>query len=67
MSKGRMCYSVTKLYPTLCDPMGYGLMGSSVHGISQAKILAFPGENTGVGCHFPRQGNFLTHGSNPIS
>ena len=25
----------------------------------------FPGKNTGVGCHFPRQGIFLTHGSNP--
>ena len=28
--------------------------GSSVHGV-------FPGENTGVGCHFLLQGIFLTH------
>jgi len=26
-------------YPTLCDPMNWGLPGSSVHGILQAKIL----------------------------
>ena len=25
--------------PTLCDPMDYSLPGSSVHGISQARIL----------------------------
>ena len=24
-----------------------------------------PGKNTGVGCHFLLQGNFLTQGSNP--
>ena len=35
--------------PTLCNPMGYSLPGSSVHGI-------FPGKNTGVGCHFLLQG-----------
>ena len=28
---------VTKLYPTLCDPMDYSPPGSSVHGISQAR------------------------------
>ena len=30
---------VTQSCPTLCDPMGYGLPGSSVHGIFQARIL----------------------------
>ena len=30
---------VTKLCPTLCDPVDCSLPGSSVHGISQAKIL----------------------------
>ena len=35
---------VTKLCPTLCDPMDCSLPGSSVHGILQATILA------GVGC-----------------
>ena len=30
---------VAQLYPTLGDPMDYSLSGSSVHGISQARIL----------------------------
>ena len=32
-------FSVTQLCPTLCDPMDCSLPGSSVHGISQARIL----------------------------
>ena len=32
-------YSVTKLCLTLCDPMGCSLPGSSIHGVSQARIL----------------------------
>ena len=43
---------------TLCDPMDYSLPGSTVHGISQARI-------TGVGCHFLIQGIFPTQGVNP--
>ena len=43
---------VTQLSPTLCDPMECSPPRSSVHGDS-------PGENTGVGCHFLLQGNFL--------
>ena len=30
---------VTELWPTLCDPMDCNLLGSSVHGILQARIL----------------------------
>ena len=30
---------VTQLCPTVCEPMGYSLPGSSVHGILQARIL----------------------------
>ena len=30
---------VAQLCPTLCDPMGCGLPGSSIHGIFQARIL----------------------------
>ena len=40
-----MCLQVAKLYLTLCDPLGCNLLGSSVHGILQARILkwvAFP-------------------------
>ena len=43
---------------TLCDPMDCSLPGSSVHGI-------FPGNSTGVGCHFLLQGIFPTQESNP--
>ena len=39
-------------------PMDCSLPGSSSHGI-------FPGKNTGVGCHFLRQGIFPTQGLNP--
>ena len=28
-----------QLYPTFCDPMDYSLLGSSVHGILQARVL----------------------------
>ena len=51
---------VTKLRPTLCDPMHCSLPGSSVHGI-------FPGKNTGVGCHFLLQGNLPDPGIKPTS
>ena len=37
-----MC-SVTQLCPTLCDPMDCSRPGSSVHGILQARILAWVG------------------------
>ena len=48
-----------QLCPTLCDPIDCSLPGSSVHGISQARIL-----DTGEDCHFFFQGVFLTQGSN---
>ena len=43
--------------PTLCNPMDYSPLGSSIHG-------DFPGKNTGVGCHALLQGIFLTQGLN---
>ena len=43
---------------TVCDSMDNSLPGSSVHGISQEKLLR-------VGCHFLLQGIFPTQGSNP--
>ena len=33
------CCLVSRLYLTLCNPLGYSPPGSSVHGISQARIL----------------------------
>ena len=53
-----MLYLVTQLCPTLCDPMDYSLLVSSVHGDS-------PGKNSGVGCHALLQGIFPIQGSNP--
>ena len=44
---------VTRLCPTLCDPMDRFLCPRD-----------FPGKNTGVGCHFLLQGIFMTQGSN---
>ena len=49
---------VTQSCPILCDPMDYSLPGSSC-------LWDFPGNNTGVGCHFLLQGIFPTQGSNP--
>ena len=37
-------------------------------GLKPSRVLCpqdFPGKNTGVGCHFPLQGIFLTQGLNP--
>ena len=34
-----VCAKSLQSNPTLCDPMYYGLPGSSVHGILQARIL----------------------------
>ena len=50
-------YLVDQSCLTLCDPMDYGLPGSSVHGDS-------PGKNTRVDCHALLQGIFLTQGLN---
>ena len=48
---------VAQLCPTLCDPMDYSLVGSSVHGDSS-------GKNTGEGCYALLEGIFPTQGSN---
>ena len=39
-----VCAKSLHSYPTLCNPINYGLQGSSVHGDS-------PGKNTEVGYH----------------
>ena len=48
----------------------YSVMSDSLKpcGLQPARLLCpwnFPGENTGVGCHFLLQGIFLTQGLNP--
>ena len=50
-----VCVLSCLLCPTLCDPMDCSLPGSSWDS---------PGKNTGLGCHAPLQGIFLTEGSN---
>ena len=48
---------VAQSCPTLCNPTGYSLPGSSG--------WDSPGKNTGVGCHCLLQGVFPTQRSNP--
>ena len=36
--------------PTLCDPMDHGMLGSSVYGILQAKILDWVARPSSKGC-----------------
>ena len=50
-------YLVTRLCPTLCNPMGYNPPGFVVHGIPQARILEWVA--------IPSPGIFPTQGSNP--
>ena len=50
-----LCSSlVTQLCPTLCDPMDYSPPGSSVHGISQARILEWVAISFPEGSSWPR-------------
>ena len=50
-----MCeYSVTQSCPTLCDPMDCSPLGSSVHGISQARILEWVAISFSRGYSQPR-------------
>ena len=45
---------VAQLCPTLCNPMDYSLPGSSVHGISQARILEWTAISFSGGSSQPR-------------
>ena len=56
----RMDWLDAQLCPTLFKPMDCSPPGSSVHSISQARILE-------LSCHFLLQGIFLTQGSNLVS
>ena len=48
-----VCVLVTQSYLTLCDPMDCSLPGSSVHGISQARILQWVAMPSSRGSHQP--------------
>ena len=67
---------VTQLCPTLCDPMDYSLLGCSIHGIFQARILervaisfsrlsSQPGDRTRVSCIAGRCFYPLSHQGSP--
>ena len=50
--------------------LSHSVMSSCLqpHGLQSTRLLCpwdFPGENTGMGCHFLLQGIFPTQGSNP--
>ena len=45
---------VAQLCPTLCDPMGCSLSGSSVHGIFQARVLEWIAISFSRGPSWPR-------------
>ena len=47
--------------PILCDAMGYSLPGSSVHGISQARILEWVAIPFSRGSSRPRDQTCLLH------
>ena len=49
-----------RLYLTLCNPMDCSPLGSSIHGISQARLL-------GVGGHLLLQGDLPDPGIKPMS
>ena len=56
-----VCVLVTQLCLTLCDPMGYSLPGSSVHGILQARILECVAILFSRASSQPRDGTWVSH------
>ena len=56
---------VTQSCLTLCNPIDFSLLGSSVHGIFQAIVLEWIAISFSNGSHFLLQGIFPTQGLNP--
>ena len=50
-----------QLCPTLCDPMDNSLLGSSVRGILQARILEWVSRPSSRGSSQPRDGNCISY------
>ena len=64
-----MCL-VAQLCLTRCNPLDCSLPGSSVHGISQARILGWvafscPRDQTHISCVFCIAGGLLSHWESP--
>ena len=49
-----------QLFPTLCDPMDCSLLGSSVHGIIQARILEWVAMPSSRGSSGPRDWSYIS-------
>ena len=56
-------YHVCVLCPTVCDPMDCNLSSSSVHGISQARILEWLAISSSRESSWPRDGTHVSCGS----
>ena len=52
---------VSQLCPTLCDPVDYSLLGSSLHGILQARILEWVAIAFSRGASQPRDRTCVSH------
>ena len=52
---------VAQWCPALCDPIDCGPPGSSVHGISQARILEWVTVSSSRGSSWPRDGTRFSH------
>ena len=55
------CCIVTKSWPILCDPMNCSPPGSSIHGISEARILEWVAISFPRGASRPRDGTHISH------
>ena len=55
-----MSLLVAQLCPTHCNPMDYSLPGSTVHGISQARILEWVAISFSMGSSWPRDWTWVT-------
>ena len=62
-----ICCSVAKLCSTLCNPMDCSQSGSSIHGISQARILEWVASPFSRGSSSPRDCLHWRAGSLPLS
>ena len=63
---GVCVHVLTQLYPTLCDPMKCGQPGSSVHGISQARILEWVAVSYSRGTFQPRDQTRISYSCRQI-
>ena len=58
---GLVCVLVVQLCLTLCDPMDCSSLGSSVHGILQARMLEWVAIPSSRGSSQPREWTWVSH------